>query len=281
MNRSSTPSIHVDRSTPGNAYLADRDADRRGRSVAVTIGAGSAKAATSFGSDLDPSVQPSNAGTAHECNGFEGEKCTWVMGEAYGNPGGEESPKAGKLKSVELIAGEAGSFKLQIVKTRDDGSSKLVDNGPKISYEGQTDENYDTGEYNVEKFKVGMEIPKNARLAIRTKETSTLRCSSGGPEHPPARAAARRRRRLRRPRQRRRLLDAARGQGQVARGSHPPSRRGPAERGPVRVEAGGLGHGRTAPERERAAAARRRLARVAPRPDRGPRRHRRRGAPTR
>lgn len=150
--------------------------------VALTAGAGSAQAAAmSFGSDLDPSVQPSNAGTAHECNGFEGQKCTWVMGEAYGNPGGEESPKAGTLKKVSLIAGEAGSFKLQIVKTRNDGSSKVVENGPKISYEGQTDENYDTSTYNVETFKVDEEIPAGARLAVKTKETSTLRCSSGGP----------------------------------------------------------------------------------------------------
>jgi hypothetical protein len=150
--------------------------------VLALAGAGSAKAATmSFGSDLDPSVQPSNAGTAHECNGFEGQKCTWVMGEAYGNPGGEESPKSGTLKKVSLIAGEAGSFKLQIVKTRNDGSSKVVENGPKITYEGQTDENYDTSNYNVETFKVNEQIPAGARLAIKTKETSTLRCSSGGP----------------------------------------------------------------------------------------------------
>ena len=150
--------------------------------TALAFNASSAHAAStqSFGSDLDPSVQPSNAGTAHECNGFEGKKCTWVMNEAYGNPGGEESPKAGKLKSIKLIAGEAGSFKLQIVKTRNDGASKVVANGPKIDYEGQTDENYDTSHYNVEKFNVDMQIPAGARLAIKTKETSTLRCSSGG-----------------------------------------------------------------------------------------------------
>ena len=148
--------------------------------IALAIGAGSAKAAN-FGSDLDPSVQPSNAGTAHECNGFPGKKCTWVMGEAYGNPGGEGSPKKGKLKSVKLIAGEAGSFKLQIVKTRSNGSSKVVANGPKINYQGQSQQNWDDDDYNVEKFKVGMQIPRHARLAIKTKETSTLRCSSGGP----------------------------------------------------------------------------------------------------
>ena len=148
--------------------------------AALALGAGSAKAAESIGSDLDPSVQPSNAGTAHECNGFEGQTCTWVMNEAYGNPGGEETTKAGTLKQVKLIAGEAGFFKLQVVKTRNDNSSKVVANGPRIVYDGQTDENFDTGEYNVEKFKVDVPVPAGARLAIKTKETSTLRCSSGG-----------------------------------------------------------------------------------------------------
>ena len=142
--------------------------------TALAFNASSAHAAStqSFGSDLDPSVQPSNAGTAHECNGFEGKKCTWVMNEAYGNPGGEESPKAGKLKSIKLIAGEAGSFKLQIVKTRNDGASKVVANGPTINYDGQTDENYDTSHYNVEKFDVDMQIPAGARLAICLLYTS-------------------------------------------------------------------------------------------------------------
>ncbi len=164
--------------------------------TALAFNAGSAQAAQtqSFGSDLDRTVQPSNAGTAHECNGFEGKTCTWVMDEAYGNPGGEESPKAGKLKSVKLIAGEAGSFKLQIVKTRNDGASKVVANGPTINYDGQTDENYDTSSYNVEKFEVDVQIPAGARLAIKTKETSTLRCSSGGDNtllhQPPLQAGA-------------------------------------------------------------------------------------------
>ena len=179
-------------------HLADRPrpGSRGHRRRRLALNAGSAQAAQtqSFGSDLDKTVQPSNAGTAHECNGFEGKKCTWVMNEAYGNPGGEESPKAGKLKSIKLIAGEAGSFKLQIVKTKNNGASKVVANGPTINYDGQTAQNYNTSHYNVEKFDVNVQIPAGARLAIKTKETSTLRCSSGGDNtllhQPPLQAGA-------------------------------------------------------------------------------------------
>ena len=45
-----------------------------------------------------------------------GKKCTWVLNDAYGNPGGEKAPKSGTLKKIKLIAGEPGSFKLQLVK---------------------------------------------------------------------------------------------------------------------------------------------------------------------
>lgn len=146
--------------------------------VTIAIGAGSASAA-SFGSDLNKNIQPSNAGQAHDCE--SPGKCTWVMGEAYGNPGGEESPKTGYLRKLKLIAGESGKFKLQIVKTTFDGHTKVKRNGPKINYEGQEQANWDNDDYKVEKFKTHVKIKSGERLAIKTDKTSTLRCSSGGP----------------------------------------------------------------------------------------------------
>jgi hypothetical protein len=148
--------------------------------TALVAGAGTAQGA-SFGSDLNSSVQPSNAGTAHDCEA--GGKCTWVMGEAYGNPGGEDSPKTGYLRKLKLIAGEAGKFKLQIVKTTSDGHTKVKRNGPKIRYEGQDQYNWDNDDYKVEKFKTHVKIKAGERLAIKTRSTSTLRCSSGGPNN--------------------------------------------------------------------------------------------------
>jgi hypothetical protein len=150
--------------------------------AAALAGAGSASAA-SFGADVKPDVQPSNASQAHPCDyQAPNHKCTWVLNDAYGNPGGEKAPKSGKLRSVKLIAGEAGSFKLQLVKVRGDNSAKVLEPGPKISYEGQ-DPNMDPdADYRVEKFKLDrpLDVKKGAQLAIVAKKTSTLRCSSGG-----------------------------------------------------------------------------------------------------
>jgi hypothetical protein len=150
--------------------------------AAALIGAGSASAA-SFGADVKPDVQPSNAGTAHPCDyNAPQHKCTWVLNDAYGNPGGEKAPKSGELTSIKLIAGEAGSFKLQLVKVRGDDSAKVLEQGPRIKYEGQ-DPNMDPdADYKVEKFTLDhpMAVHKGAQLAIVAKKTSTLRCSSGG-----------------------------------------------------------------------------------------------------
>ena len=142
------------------------------------VGGPAAASASDFGADVKPDVQPSNAGTPHECNGFEGKTCTWVLNDAYGNPGGEKAPEDGKLKQVALIAGAPGSFKLQLVKVTGNQKAKVMTQGPRIRYDGQTGP--DDGSYDVEKFKVDVPVHEGEQLAIKTKRTSTLRCSSGG-----------------------------------------------------------------------------------------------------
>ncbi len=142
------------------------------------VGGPAAASASNFGADVKPDVQPSNAGTPHDCNGFEGETCTWVLNDAYGNPGGEKAPEDGKLKQIKLIAGAPGSFKLQLVKVTNNQKAKVVTQGPRIRYDGQTGP--DDGTYDVEKFKVDVPVHAGEQIAIKTKKTSTLRCSSGG-----------------------------------------------------------------------------------------------------
>jgi hypothetical protein len=140
------------------------------------------QAAFKFGSKLTSEVQPSNAGSGHYCvDSNHGQKCTWVMNEAYGRPnGGEKSPKNGTITKIRLIAQVGGSFQLQIVQAKkagDDWKAKVVRKGPIIHFDGQPDPDEP---YLVESFNVHLAIKKGQRLAIKTNRTSLLRCSSGG-----------------------------------------------------------------------------------------------------
>jgi hypothetical protein len=135
-----------------------------------------------FGAKLSPDVQPSNASTAHPCTPLEGQPCTRVAMEGYYRPEQPNAPKKGTIKRVRLIAGEAGSFRLQIAKARPGSDqAKIVRNGPRISYQGQPADAEETGVYRVESFRVDVKVKKGEYLAIKSTETSMLRCSSGGP----------------------------------------------------------------------------------------------------
>lgn len=143
----------------------------------------SSMAATKFGARLTSEVQPSNASQPHTCKPDDevaGVSCTRVLMDAYGRPGQPNAPRSGKLKRLRLIAGAPGSFRLQIVKANAATQrAKLVRNGPRINYQGQADP--DAESYTVESFRVNVPVKKGQYLAIKSKETSTLRCSSGGP----------------------------------------------------------------------------------------------------
>ena len=145
-------------------------------------------ASTIFGAPLTTDVQPSNAGTAHPCQPDPSQTCSWVMTDPYGpgQPHVLKAPKSGYIHKLKLIAGSAGSFRLQIVRinlaqNRADSKVKLVRNGPAINYQGQQQSNWDSDVYNLESFKVNVKVSKGDSLAIRAKQTSMLRCSSGGP----------------------------------------------------------------------------------------------------
>lgn len=152
--------------------------------LALLIVPGQGMGAFKFGAKLDPSVQPSNAETPHPCDESNpAAPCTWIMNDAYGRPdGGERAPRRGVIRRIRLIAGAPGSFRLFTTRAfRDppDYLGKAVRRGPLISYQGQPDDVIDT--FRVEVFRVRIPIRKGVRLGIRTRQTSTLRCSSGGP----------------------------------------------------------------------------------------------------
>jgi hypothetical protein len=143
-------------------------------------------AAVKFGTDLNPTVQPSNSLPKHPCTHQDpGKSCTRVESVSYGNPGHERAPKSGTIKKIRVIAGGPGQFRLQIAKVKVDtigmdNTAKVVRDGPVIHYQGQSDQNWNTDHYNVESFKVNVPVHNGEYLAMRSKYTSALRCSSGG-----------------------------------------------------------------------------------------------------
>jgi hypothetical protein len=155
--------------------------------IAMTIVPATSMAApVKFGSKLNPTVQPSNSLPGLDCGEGVSGPCTFVQNEAYGRPdGGELAPKTGTIKKIRLIAGGPGSFKLQIAKVKRStlfgtNEAKVVYNGPRISYQGQTEANEESGSYRVETFKVNVPVKKGQQLALKGNITSMVRCSSGG-----------------------------------------------------------------------------------------------------
>jgi hypothetical protein len=138
----------------------------------------SADAATKFGAKLTPQTQPSNASTAHPCEPDPG-KCTRVSMEAYGRPdGGHKAPKDGTIKKIRIIAGDSGSFRLQLARAKANAEqAKVTYTGPRLSYDGQSGDE----PYEIESFKVNAHVEKGDHLGILSRKTSMLRCSSGGP----------------------------------------------------------------------------------------------------
>lgn len=145
-----------------------------------------AAAPVKFGSKLNPTVQPSNSLPGLKCSQEAPGPCTMVQNEAYGRPdGGHLAPKTGTIKKIRLIAGGPGSFKLQIAKVKRStlfgtNEAKVVYNGPRISYQGQTEANDESSSYRIETFDVDVPVKKGQQLALKGNITSMVRCSSGG-----------------------------------------------------------------------------------------------------
>ena len=152
----------------------------------LTPAAGLGAAPVKFGAKLDPAVQPSNSLPAHPCSQESpGAACTMVQNDAYGRAGFERAPKTGTIKRIRVIAGGPGSFRLQIAKVKRStlfgtNEAKVVRNGPKIAYTGQSDAAWESDDYTVETFKVDVPVQKGQQLALRGNYTSMVRCSSGG-----------------------------------------------------------------------------------------------------
>ena len=145
----------------------------------------SGMAATTFGTNVSPDLQPSNAGDGHTCEEEIGTPgtCTWVMNEAYSNGGPLQTtaPVSGTLKRINWIAQAPGSFRLVVGKLKNDGElGRITYRSDVISYQGQP-ANEDADTYVIESAKVKTKIKAGQYLGIEADSTSMLRCSSGGP----------------------------------------------------------------------------------------------------
>lgn len=157
--------------------------------VAMMVAPASGLAApVKFGAKLDPTVQPSNSLPGLRCiaDPLRFSPCTMVQNEAYGRPdGGHIAPKTGVIKRIRLIAGGPGTTRIETVKVKQrtlltTQEGKLVHKGPKLSYQGQSEANWESGSYRVESFAVNMRINKGEQLAVHSGKASMIRCSSGG-----------------------------------------------------------------------------------------------------
>jgi hypothetical protein len=147
--------------------------------VALMVVPATGVAASKFGAKLNGTIQPSNSLPAQKCVfGQPAEPCTRVSMDAYNNAGHERAPKDGVIGKVKLIAGGPGAFRLQLAKAKPNkDKAKIVERGPKLHYQGQSGGD----PYEVESFHVHVQVKKGEYLAIKSRKTSMLRCSSGGP----------------------------------------------------------------------------------------------------
>ena len=161
--------------------------------LAVVPATGMARASVKFGSKLNPTVQPSNSMPGLACKLPEGVEpdpelaplCTMVLNEAYGRPdGGERAPRRGIIKEIRLIAGGPGNFRLQLAEVRHSmfgpDRVRVVNDGRRIFYKGQTEANFENDRYRVESFQTNFPVRKGQQLALRGSIAPLVRCSSGG-----------------------------------------------------------------------------------------------------
>ena len=150
-----------------------------GAAAMAAIPAGAS--AESFGSKLKDNIQPSNAGDGHYCDNNDHSSCTRVMMEGYTNGPGVGSPKAphdGTIDKLRIIAQSEGNFTPQLARAKPgEEKARVVYSGQQLSYDGQQGGGQT---YDIETFNVNIPVDKGDFLAIRSKKTSMLRCSSGG-----------------------------------------------------------------------------------------------------
>jgi hypothetical protein len=158
--------------------------------VLVGLAASSGTAATAatptfFGAKLTTQSQPSNAQNGQSCDESagipSGSTCTWVAITAFENGSHFTAPRTGTVRHVKLVSCVKGKFRLQLARANPGADkAKVVKQGPKISYHGQSPCGGASGDhYIVQSFKVHLHVTKGDYIVIKAASTGTLSCSGG------------------------------------------------------------------------------------------------------
>ena len=147
--------------------------------AALVGGPATASAATSFGADVNPDVQPSNAGQPAQVQRVRGQEVHLGPQRRLRQPRAREGPEGRHDQGDQ--ADRRRPRQLQAPAGQGQRPSRRPRSSPRVrgsSTRVRTNPNADT--YEVEKFDVNVPVHEGEQLAIATKQTSTLRCSSGG-----------------------------------------------------------------------------------------------------
>lgn len=159
--------------------------------AALLVVPASGQAKTKFGADLknnDGSVtQPtSERNCQQDANALDStQKCDRIAVN-YQDTGAIDNhitaPKDGTIDKIKLVALHAGSFKLELGRAKNlngsDGDGKIVAHGPNIDYQSSISGQ----DYTIQTFDVNLDVSKGDDLAIKSKQTSLLKCQSGSTE---------------------------------------------------------------------------------------------------
>jgi hypothetical protein len=144
-------------------------------------------ASVAFGAKLTPQSQPFNSKVScHSQAPGQGIPsdgiCTWVGLESFENGSNAQAPKTGTLHHLKIVACNAGSFQLQLVKENSSHHAVLDHAGPTIKYAADPRGSANCGginqdDYIVQTFAISVPVTKGDFIAVKAKALDALHCS--------------------------------------------------------------------------------------------------------
>jgi len=155
--------------------------------VVLLAAAPASAATTSFGAKLTHNSQPQDSKSSCHSQAPgkvpNGGVCTWVGLDSFENGSHAQAPKTGTLHHLHLVACNAGSFQLQLVRLNSSQHAALHHSGPTIHYaadprtSGGNCGGVDQNDYIVQGFNINVPVTKGDYIAVKTSALDMLHCS--------------------------------------------------------------------------------------------------------